>query len=229
MNVTLQISKFIASQHISKAWELPFFWDSRNCSKFEHFNSKSWKLRVNRIYKEVFTALICLGFHLEYKANKYIQMFCKIYCLSARAFCLSLCLSISLCLCLCLYLSLSLSTLSLCVCLCLCLCLSLSPCLCLSVSVSLSLPLSISLCPSISLSLFFSLYFFFFFIKFADKLRRTLENSRKKTVEKKKMLLWFIVPRKYTINRNLIILLLCSFSKISHPPSFRASYAIAVT
>ena len=153
MNVTLQISKFIASQHISKAWELPFFWDSRNCSKFEHFNSKSWKLRVNRIYKEVFTALICLGFHLEYKASKYIQMFCKIYCLSARAFCLSLCLSISLCLCLCLYLSLSLSTLSLCVCLCLCLCL----CLYLSVSVSLCLPVSVSLSLSLCLSLCLSL------------------------------------------------------------------------
>ena len=161
MNVTLQISKFIASQHISKAWELPFFWDSRNCSKFEHFNSKSWKLRVNRIYKEVFTGLIYLGFHLEYKANKYIQMFCKIYCLSARAFCLSLCL------CLCLYLSLSLSTLSLCVCLCLCLCLclylSVSVSLCLPVSVSLSLSLCLSLCLSLSVSLSVSLFLSLFF------------------------------------------------------------------
>ena len=158
MNVTLQISKFIASQHISKAWELSFFWDSRNCSKFEHFNSKSWKLRVNRIYKEVFTALICLGFHLEYKANKYIQMFCKIYCLSARAFCLSLCLSISLCLCLCLYLSLSLSTLSLSV--------SVSVSVFVSVSISLSLSLSVSLslslclCLSVSPSVYLSLPFY---------------------------------------------------------------------
>ena len=153
MNVTLQISKFIASQHISKAWELPFFWDSRNCSKFEHFNSKSWKLRVNRIYKEVFTALICLGFHLEYKANKYIQMFCKIYCLSARAFCLSLCLSISLCLCLCLYLSLSLSTLSLSVSVSVSVFVFVSISLSLSLSVSLSLSLSLSLCLSLCLSL----------------------------------------------------------------------------
>ena len=158
MNVTPQISKFIASQHISKAWELPFFWDSRNCSKFEHFNSKSWKLRVNRIYKEVFTTLICLGFHLEYKANKYIQMFCKIYCLSARAFCLSLCLSISLCLCLCLYLSLSLSTLSLSV--------SVSVSVFVSVSISLSLSLSVSLslslclCLSVSPSVYLSLPFY---------------------------------------------------------------------
>ena len=149
MNVTLQISKFIASQHISKAWELPFFWDSRNCSKFEHFNSKSWKLRVNRIYKEVFTGLIYLGFHLEYKANKYIQMFCKIYCLSARAFCLSL----SLYLFLSLSLSVSLLSLSLCICLCLCLCL----CLYLSVSVSLCLPVSVSLSLSLCLSLCLSL------------------------------------------------------------------------
>ena len=164
MNVTLQISKFIASQHISKAWELPFFWDSRNCSKFEHFNSKSWKLRVNRIYKEVFTALICLGFHLEYKANKYIQMFCKIYCLSARAFCLSLCLSISLCLCLCLYLSLSLSTLSLSVSVSVSVFVSVSISLSLSLSVSLSLSLCLSLCLSLSallsLCLSFSLSIF---------------------------------------------------------------------
>ena len=164
MNVTLQISKFIASQHISKAWELSFFWDSRNCSKFEHFNSKSWKLRVNRIYKEVFTALICLGFHLEYKANKYIQMFCKIYCLSARAFCLSLCLSISLCLCLCLYLSLSLSTLSLSVSVSVSVFVSVSVSLCLPVSVSLSLSLCLSLCLSLSallsLCLSFSLSIF---------------------------------------------------------------------
>ena len=164
MNVTLQISKFMASQHISKAWELPFFWDSRNCSKFEHFNSKSWKLRVNRIYKEVFTALICLGFHLEYKANKYIQMFCKIYCLSARAFCLSLCLSISLCLCLCLYLSLSLSTLSLSVSVSVSVFVSVSISLSLSLSVSLSLSLCLSLCLSLSallsLCLSFSLSIF---------------------------------------------------------------------
>ena len=167
MNVTLQISKFIASQHISKAWELPFFWDSRNCSKFEHFNSKSWKLRVNRIYKEVFTALICLGFHLEYKANKYIQMFCKIYCLSARAFCLSLCLSISLCLCLCLYLSLSLSTLYLSLSLStLSLSVSVSVSVFVSVSISLSLSLSVSLslslclCLSVSPSVYLSLPFY---------------------------------------------------------------------
>ena len=159
MNVTLQISKFIASQHISKAWELPFFWDSRNCSKFEHFNSKSWKLRVNRIYKEVFTGLIYLGFHLEYKANKYIQMFCKIYCLSARAFCLSLSL--------CLYLSLSLSTLSLSVSVSVSVFVSVSISLSLSLSVSLSLSLclclsvspSVYLSLSLSVSLFLSLFF----------------------------------------------------------------------
>ena len=163
MNVTLQISKFIASQHISKAWELSFFWDSRNCSKFEHFNSKSWKLRVNRIYKEVFTALICLGFHLEYKANKYIQMFCKIYCLSARAFCLSLCLSISVSVSISLCLSpLSLSvsvSVSVFVSVSISLSLSLSVSLCLPVSVSLSLSLCLSLCLSLSALLYLCLSF----------------------------------------------------------------------
>ena len=46
-------------------------------------------------------------------------------------------------------------------------------------------------------------------------------------LRRKKILLSFIVPWKYTIIRNLIILCLCSFSKISHTPLLRASYATA--
>ena len=36
------------------------------------------------------------------------------------------------------------------------------------------------------------------------------------------------MPWKYTINRNFIILLLCLFPKILHPPSLRASYATVI-
>ena len=36
------------------------------------------------------------------------------------------------------------------------------------------------------------------------------------------------MPWKYTINRNFIILLLCLFPKISHPPSLRASCATVI-
>ena len=47
------------------------------------------------------------------------------------------------------------------------------------------------------------------------------------TVEKKENTLIIhsaMETRKYTIVRNFIILCLCSFSKISHPPLLRARY-----
>ena len=45
-------------------------------TKLDHFNIKSWKARVNRIYKDVFMALTYLGFYHEGKANNNIQIFC---------------------------------------------------------------------------------------------------------------------------------------------------------
>ena len=68
--------------------------DSRKCfrqcrrknlqgTKFDHSNIKSLKARcIEFIDKDVFTAFTYLGFNLEYKANKYIQIFSKVYFLA---------------------------------------------------------------------------------------------------------------------------------------------------
>ena len=101
VNVTLQISKFTASQHILKniIWELKniLFWDSRKC--FRQCRCKICKVQnsiiliskvgklgwIDYIDKDVFAALTYLGFHLEHKVNKYIQMFSKADCFLAFA------------------------------------------------------------------------------------------------------------------------------------------------
>ena len=84
MKITPQISKLTFSWHILKSVIRKL--KNRPCrrknlqgAKFDYFNIKSWKARVNKIYKNVLTALTHLGFHLEHKINKYVQMFSKVY------------------------------------------------------------------------------------------------------------------------------------------------------
>ena len=52
-------------------------------TKFDHFNIKSLKAKcIEFIDEDVFPAFTYLGFNLEYKAKKYIQIFSKVYFLA---------------------------------------------------------------------------------------------------------------------------------------------------
>ena len=55
--------------------------DNPQGTKLDHFNIE----RIEHIDKDVFTALTYLGFHLEQKLNKYMQMLSEVYCFLARA------------------------------------------------------------------------------------------------------------------------------------------------
>ena len=56
--------------------------DNFQSTNFDHFNIKSWRTKVNRIYidQNVFTALTYLGFHIEQNVKKYIHVYCFLAC-----------------------------------------------------------------------------------------------------------------------------------------------------
>ena len=44
--------------------------------------------RIEYVDRDIFTGLTYLGFHLEHKVSKCMQMFSKVYCILVRALCL---------------------------------------------------------------------------------------------------------------------------------------------